>query len=303
MDIYHKPVLVKEVIDGLNISLGKRYVDATLGGGGHAVEIVKRGGILLGIDVDREALEFTKQKFEVGSDPTSLKLRGARKLEKNQATLVQGNFRDIETIARSHGFDHVDGILFDLGISSHQLDTPSRGFSFRFLDAPLDLRLHQGEGETAASLVNRLSEEELYEIFVHFGEEELARPIARAICRARRLTPIETTGQLVSVVQSVIADTRGQPAVLARIFQAIRIAVNDEIGALKAGLEGSRKLLVKEGRLVVISFHSLEDRIVKQFFQSEDWNTLTKKPIIAGHIETQQNPRARSAKLRIAQKL
>ncbi len=294
MDIYHKPVLVKEVIDGLNVSLGKRYIDATLGGGGHAIEIVKRGGILLGIDVDQEALEFTKQKFEIGS----------KTLEKiGKWKLVQGNFGDIETIARAHGFDHVDGILFDLGVSSHQLDTPSRGFSYRFADAPLDLRLHQYEGETAASLLQRLSEEELYEIFVHFGEEERARPIARAICRARAVRSIVTTGQLVTVVQSVIADTHQQPAMLSRIFQALRIAVNDEIGALKAGLEGSGKLLVKGGRLVVISFHSLEDRIVKQFFQSDDWNILTKKPIVARDIEIQQNRRARSAKLRIAEKL
>ncbi len=286
MDEYHKAVLVKEAIDGLGVVSDKRYIDATLGGGGHLEEIIRRGGIVLGIDTDREAVEFVRQK-----------------VEKKQATLVQGNFRDIETIARSHGFDHVDGILFDLGVSSHQLDMPQRGFSYRFGDAPLDLRLNQSEGETAASLLQRLSEEELYEIFAHFGEEERARPIARAICRARAIKPIRSVGQLVSIVQAVVVDQRLQPAVLSRIFQALRIAVNDEIGALKAGLEGSRKLLGKGGRLAVISFHSLEDRMVKRFFQREDWNTLTKKPIVARDIEVEQNRRARSAKLRIAEKL
>lgn len=293
MDIYHEPVLIAEVIDGLNISRGKKYIDATIGGGGHGIEIVKRGGILLGIDVDPEALELTKQKLEVGSE----------KLENTESwKVVQGNFRDIEKIAKENGFARVDGILFDLGISTHQLDTPMRGFSYRYLDAPLDLRLYQDEGETAASLINRLSEEELYEIFAHFGEEERAFAIAQAICRARSLTKFQTVGQLVEVISSVVGDKRQQNAVLSRVFQAIRIAVNDELGSLAAGLSGAQALIVSGGRLVVISFHSLEDRMVKQFLQ-EGWNVITRRPIVARGDEVRRNPRARSAKLRIAEKL
>lgn len=304
MDTYHEPVLVEEVIDGLHITAGKKYIDATIGGGGHGIEIVKRGGILLGIDVDPEALEFTKQKFEVGSDPTSLKLRGARKLENTESwKVVQGNFADIERIAKGNGFERVDGILFDLGVSSHQLDTPTRGFSYRFSDAPLDLRMDQSRGETAALLVNRLSEEELSEIFARFGEEDHAYNIAHAVCRARSLAKFQTVGQLVSVVSFVISDKKRRSAVLSRIFQALRIAVNDERSSLTAGLKGAQALLVSGGRLAVISFHSLEDRLVKQFLQQHGWRELTKRPIIASQDELRRNPRSRSAKLRIAEKL
>ena len=284
---YHIPVMVQEIIEGLQIKPGKRYIDATIGGGGHGWEIVRRGGDLLGIDVDRDALEFTKGKFEVGSE----KLEG-------QGTwkIVQGNFRDIGKLAREHGFETVDGVLFDLGVSSYQLDSASRGFSYRFGDAPLDLRLDQKKGRTAADIIAGASEEELYEIFAKYGEEERAGAIAHAVVLARRVKPIATTGQLAAIV------SESQPT-LSRVFQALRIAVNDELEALREGLLGSESLLVSGGRLAVISFHSLEDRIVKEFFKRAIWKMITKRPQRASFHEVEENIRSRSAKLRVAEKL
>lgn len=262
----HVPVLSREAVDGLNVRSRGTYIDATFGAGGHTAEIVKRGGEVLAIDVDPEV-----------------------------HAPVKGNFRDIEKIAKENGFEMVDGILFDLGVSSMQLDTPERGFSYRF-SGPLDLRFDQTKGKTASDIVNSYSEGELYEIFTRFGEENDARAIARAIVRARAIDHITTTEGLVKVVG-------GSRPVLSRIFQALRIAVNDELGALREGLNGAGKLLVNGGRLVVISFHSLEDRIVKQYMRSGGWKVLTKKPITANADEVKANPRARSAKLRIAIRL
>ena len=262
----HIPVLLNQVIAGLQVAAGKRYIDATFGGGGHAREIERRGGKVLGIDTDPDT------------------------------DAVHGNFRDIKKIAQENGFSKVSGILFDLGVSSHQLDTPERGFSYRFTNAPLDLRMDQSKGETAAQLINRLPESELYDIFVRYAEEELARPIAHAIYRARAVKPIETTGDLVKIIGN-------RPGVLSRIFQALRIAVNDEFGALKEGLAGAEELLEQEGRLVVLTFHSLEDRIVKKFLERSGFRRITKKPIVATQEEKELNPRARSAKLRIGEKL
>ena len=283
MNLFHTPVMPREAIEALQVEKGKKYIDATVGGGGHAVEIEKRGGILLGIDADQDAVEF------------------ARKNLKSQVVL--GNFRDIESIAKENGFEKVSGILFDLGVSSHELDTPERGFSYRFTNAPLDLRFDQTKGETAAQLVNRAREDELYEILARFGEEQLARPIARAIFRARAVKDIGKVRDLVAVVRSVIDHPKGVTATLSRVFQALRIAVNEELVALKEGLVGAKNVLEGGGRLVVISFHSLEDRAVKQFFRQGDWKIVTKKPLKPGRAEVVHNPRARSAKLRIAEKL
>lgn len=255
----HIPVLVKEVIEGLEVKEGKKYIDATVGGGGHSDAIRRLGGEVLGIDTDPDT------------------------------TAIHGNFRDIENIAREHGWTRVSGILFDLGVSSHQLDTPKRGFSYRFPDAPLDMRLG-GSGITAKELIEKSSEEELYEILATFGEVIGARRLSHAIKSARPLT----TGELLTIVGK-----RDAP----QVFQAIRIAVNDELGALKEGLEGAGRLLEKGGRLVVISFHSLEDRIVKQFMKRGGLRIVTKKPIVATHDEVMKNSRSRSAKLRIAEKL
>jgi len=265
---YHTPVLLTDAVELLAVQPGKKYIDGTVGGGGHAAEIIKRGGILLGVDIDRESIDFARQR-----------------LGKN-VTLVQGNFRDIERIAKENGFSEVDGVLLDLGVSSHQLDTPERGFSYRFGEAPLDLRLDQSKGETAAELIDRLNEDELYEILAKFGEVDRARELVGAIVRSR---PIKIAGELLQIV-----GTKDAP----QVFQALRIAVNDELAALKDGLAGSEKLIKRGGRIVVISFHSLEDRMVKWFMS--DWKVITKKPIRG---DKENNPRARSAKLRAAEKL
>ncbi len=294
MSKYHTPVLVKEVIEALNVRSGKKYIDATAGGGGHLGEILKLGGVVLGIDVDREALEFAEK--ELRSKIYDLRIKGTYKI-------VQGNFRDIERIAKENDFGTVDGILFDLGASSHQIDTEKRGFSYRFPDAPLDLRMNPEFGKSAADIINESSEEALYEIFATFGEEEKSRVIARAICRSRSIKPIAIVGDIVSAVERVVSDKKQRTGVLSRIFQALRIVVNDEFGALSEGLKGAATLLDTGGRLVVISFHSLEDRKVKLFLQGRSWRLISKKPVIATNEEVGANRRARSAKLRIAEKL
>ena len=192
-------------MEALNVTSGKRYIDATIGGGGHGIEIVRRGGLLLGIDVDPEAVEETKRIFNFQFFPRSgISLRETIFEEGRDWKIVQGNFRDIEHIAKENGFSAVDGVLLDLGVSSHQLDTPDRGFSYRFADAPLDLRLNQNEGKSAATLLGRVNREDLYEIFATFGEEERAGTIADAILGARRLKPIQTTGDLTAIVEAVV---------------------------------------------------------------------------------------------------
>lgn len=294
MSVFHVPVMVKEVIESLGIVSGKRYIDATVGGGGHGREIIKRGGNLLGIDVDHEAIEHAR---------IELKVQCPELKEGRDWTLVQGNFRDIEQIAKQHGFEQVAGVLFDLGVSSHQLDTPQRGFSYRYKQAPLDLRFDQTQEETAQNLINRLSEKELYEIFTRFGEEELAGAIVRVIAGSRRLKPIVTSGNLVEIIETVVKNQREKNAVLSRVFQALRMVVNDELGALKEGLKGAEKLLAPGGRLAIVDFHSLEDRIVKQFMRRPGWLLIKRKPTRASRKELLQNRRARSAKLRIAEKI
>ncbi len=293
MSDYHTPVLVAQVAEGLQVTPGKKYIDATLGGGGHSWEIIKRGGILLGIDTDAEALAAAKEE---------LRIKNKELEDKENWKIVQGNFRDIEKIATENGFTEIDGVLFDLGVSSHQLDTKERGFSYRFGDAPLDLRLNQNIGITAADYIKTATEDDVYETIGTYGEEERARAIARAIIRARQVSPIETTGELLKVIEGVVGEGQGK-AVASRVFQALRIVVNDEFGVLKEGLKGAQELIKPGGRLVVISFHSLEDRIVKQFLKTNVWKLITKKPIMANDTEIYLNKRARSAKLRIAEKL
>lgn len=292
--MYHTPVLRKEIIEALRVESGKKYIDATAGGGGHGVEIVRRGGILLGIDTDKEAIRETEKKLKL----ETLKLK-----IKQDWKLVQGNFRDIKRIAIENGFHKVDGILFDLGVSSNQLDTPERGFSYRFSGAPLDMRLDQSQGITAREILQTADEEELYEIFAKFGEEEHSRAIAHALVRARQVSRIVTTGQLLSIVEKEMSDKRHVKGTASRVFQALRIAVNDELSALQEGLNGAIDLLCHGGRIIVISFHSLEDRIVKQTLQSRKINIATKKPITATREEMFTNFRVRSAKLRIGEKI
>jgi len=272
---YHIPVLLKEAIDGLKVKPNGKYIDATIGGGGHAFEILKRGGVLLGIDIDQDAIDYVKEKLEINKD----------------IFLERGNFRNLKSIARKCGFDKVDGILFDLGVSSHQLDTAKRGFSFRS-DAPLDMRMDKESNLTAQYIVNKYSKEALYEIFSKYSEELDSRAIASAIVRARALKPIKTTGELAKFLP--------RPTL---VFQALRIAVNEELDNLIEGLHSGADILKKGGRMVVISFHSLEDRIVKLRFDKNKLKMITKKPIIPNYEEIKVNPRSRSAKLRIFEKI
>lgn len=292
MTTYHKSVLLQEVLEGLDVKPGKLYIDATLGGAGHAIEIIKKGGKVLGLDVDDDALTFVKQNIitEI-KDPKDL-------------TLVKGNFSHIEELAKKHNFFPVAGILFDLGVSSHQLDTPEKGFSF--VDGPLDMRMDTTLGVTAADLVNGLTEKEMVELFERFGEERFSKTIARAIVARRLEAPFTTTSDLAELIKSVVYRSGFDIHPATRVFQALRIAVNDELNVIKEALPQAVSLLESGGRLAVISFHSLEDRIVKQAFvafkEQGMGEIITKKIVIANEEEIGINRRSRSAKLRVFQK-
>jgi 16S rRNA (cytosine1402-N4)-methyltransferase len=286
---YHTSVLLKETVDGLNVKKNAIYIDCTLGAGGHTTEIIKRGGVVLGIDVDTDALDYVKENFK-------------SEISENKLKLAQGNFKDIEVIAKKYGYEKINGILFDLGVSSHQLDTAQRGFSFS-KDAPLDMRMDKSFGATARDLVNGLNKGELYELFTKLGEEVFAKSISNGIVRARELKPIETTGELAEIVARAYPRGVKKISPATKVFQALRIAVNDELNNLKEALPKSNSLLEKNGRLVVITFHSLEDRIVKdEFLRLEKENLgkiITHKPIIPTDEEAGENRRSRSSKLRI----
>ncbi len=284
MSTYHTPVLLDEVIQGLDVETGKRYIDATLGGGGHTRALLDAGAEVLALDEDQDAIEENKKMI-------CPRLR-----------IVQGNFRNIARIARKEGFEQVDGILFDLGVSSHQINTSSRGFTFRFEEAPLDMRFNINNVKSARELIALASEDELYEIFAKYGEEERARAIAVHLIRARQISPVTTAGQLRKVIEEVVGTGKASIGTIARIFQAIRIVVNDEMQALEEGLSGAFCLVRPGGRIAVISFHSLEDRIVKRMFKKSRFIEITKKPISATMAEETENPRSRSAKLRVVEK-
>lgn len=288
----HIPVMKEEVIQGLAIRPGKIYIDGTIGAGGHAIEILKRGGLVLGLDQDEEILEIALQE---------IKRQVAESVWKKNIRLVKGNFRNIARIAQANGYSKVNGILLDLGISSYQLDTKDRGFSYRFTDAPLDLRMDRSGGDTAAQLVNRVTREELYDILSTYGEEQLALRISHAIYSARAVSPIRTVGDLVNIVSGVVLGENERFGVLSRVFQGLRIAVNDELTALKIALTGAKSLLVPGGRVVVISFHSLEDRVVKLEMKKLPWHMITKHPLRPMPEEIEKNRRSRSAKLRVAE--
>lgn len=281
--IFHLPVLLKEVVEGLKVVRGEKYIDATVGGGGHTEQILKLGGEVLGIDADQEAIEYVKNKFKNWEN----------------LTFTRGNFRDIDKIAHSKGFDRVSGIIFDLGVSSHQLEKDERGFSFQ-KEGPLDMRMDQGLSVKASDLIKILTQKELYEILTKFGEENLAWPISKSIVRARLVKPIETTGDLAEVIGE---GRRGGIDKATKVFQALRIVVNDELNALSEALPKAVGLLKENGRLVAISFHSLEDRIVKkaflEFAKEKTGEIITEKPIVPGKEEINTNRRSRSAKLRI----
>lgn len=289
MSTFHKPVLLQEIIENLKVAKDHQYIDATVGGGGHTVEILNRGGVVLGIDQDEEALNFTRNLL--GQEYNS------------RLTLTKGNFKNIDKIAEKYGFTKVSGILFDLGISSYQVDEKSRGFSFR-KEARLDMRMDKDLKVSAFEIINNEPFETLERIFLKYGEEPKAEHIAHLITKTRSHKPINTTLELAELVSKVYGNPKESgrnPAT--RVFQALRVAVNDEINALKEGLNKSISLLDKGGRLVVISYHSLEDRIAKFKMKNEKLKIITKKPITGSWEEIRENRRARSAKLRIAQKI
>jgi len=294
MSIYHVPVLLNGIIKFLEVKPGKRFIDATVGGGGHTEAILKAGGLVLGIDQDEEAINEVKRRLW-------------NYIEKGQLIVKKGNFKNLEQITKEKNFTNVNGVLFDLGVSSHQLETPKRGFSFNS-DAPLDMRMDESLKITAADLVNGLNKGELYELFTKLGEEHYARPISQAIVRARNIKPITRCNELAAIILSVRRKgrlDRTHPAT--RVFQALRIAVNDELNALRVVLIEAIGVTARGGRIAVISFHSLEDRIVKNFFRTGEkerkLKLLTDKPIIPGDKEIEANPKSRSAKLRIAEKI
>lgn len=306
----HVTVLLKETVDGLDIKPGGTYVDCTLGGGGHSSYLLSQlteGGRLIAFDQDEIAIQNAKEKFSSYGE---------------QFITVKSNFRYLSEKIQELGITEVDGILFDLGVSSPQLDTPERGFSYHH-DAPLDMRMDQDAPLTAYDVVNSWSYEQLVRIFFQYGEEKFSKQIARKIEAYRENKAIETTGELVELIKEGIPAparrTGGHPA--KRVFQAIRIAVNDELKVFEEALESAIEMVKPGGRVSVITFHSLEDRICKTTFKRNSTTPqlppglpiipdefkpklklITRKPILPSDIELEENNRARSAKLRIAEK-
>jgi 16S rRNA (cytosine1402-N4)-methyltransferase len=306
LELHHEPVMMPEIMQALNVQPGGRYIDGTLGEGGHSREILRAadpGGQVLGLDADAEAITVATERLaEYGESFRA----------------VNVNFRDVRATALQYEFVPVHGVLFDLGVSSLQLDRESRGFSFRRAD-PLDMRFSFDQQITAADIVNRYAESELADIIFHLGEDRAARRIARAIVRSR---PILTSLELAEVIEKVNPRRGKRTHPATQTFQAIRIAVNDELSALETALEQAVSLLGQGGRMAVISYHSLEDRIVKNFVRKQasdcicppgtpvcrcdhlaTLKVITRRPLIPTDAETASNPRARSAKLRVAERI
>lgn len=296
---YHVPVLADESVDYLITRPDGVYVDVTFGGGGHGRLVLK-------------ALSPQGKLFGFDQDPDA----AANALDDDRFTFVAANFRDLRNYLRLYGVEHIDGLLADLGVSSHQFDAAERGFSFRF-DAPLDMRMNQEGARTAADLVNGLGAEDLQYVLGQFGEVRNARTLAQAIVAARESRPVRTIGDFLTVVDPLVRGQRNR--YLAQVFQALRIAVNDEIEALTGLLQQATELLRPGGRLVVISYHSLEDRLVKNFMRAgradgkpekdfygninRPYRILTRKPVAPSAAEIARNPRARSAKLRVGERV
>ena len=299
MSEYHVPVLLEPSLEALQIKPGGIYIDATFGGGGHAKEIIRRlddKGYLFVFDQDTDA--------------------AANVWNDDRLTLIQSNFRHLLQWMKYYGVNgKINGILADLGVSSHQFDDPERGFSYRY-DEPLDMRMNQSQKLTAGDIINTYSAAQLQEIFSRYGEITNARTLAQHIVNARGAGQISTTGQLVNIIEEVV---RGQKMrYLSQLFQALRIEINDEMNALKDLLRDAAEVLAPEGRMVVISYHSLEDRLVKRYFKAGNfegeaekdffgktktlWNVITKNPIEPDVEEQSRNPRSRSAKMRVASK-
>ena len=311
MEFEHRTVLLDRTIEYLKVVPGGVYEDCTLGGGGHSLEILKRlgeRGRLIGIDRDQNAIKAAGERLASFSD---------------KAVLVHGNFRDIRRIVHGIGITAVDGVVMDLGVSSHQLDRRERGFSY-MQDAPLDMRMDRQQSLTAMEVVNTYSEADLARVISGYGEERWARRIAAFIVREREKAPIKTTGQLVDIIKAAIPASarRKGPHPAKRTFQALRIEVNDELGILERAVKDGVDLLKSGGRICVITFHSLEDRKIKNIFRELEnpctcppkapacvcgkkpvIRVVTRKPVVPDKEEIQQNPRARSAGLRVAEKL
>lgn len=307
----HRSVLLDECIEGLNIDPAGIYVDGTAGGGGHSFEIVKRltaGGRLIAIDRDDAALAAASKRLADYSD---------------RVTFVKSNFSSVKEVLESLGIEKINGILMDLGVSSYQLDTPERGFSHNN-DAPLDMRMDTSAPLDAYMVVNNYTRDQLKKIIYDYGEDRFAPRIANAIVNARELKPIETTGELVKIIKSAIpaAAREGGHHPAKRTFQAIRIEVNGELDAIEPAIDSAVQMLAEGGRICIITFHSLEDRIVKQTYakhaegctcpknfpvcvcgKTPEVKVVTRKPIVPSERELEENPRSRSSKLRIAEKL
>ncbi len=307
----HYSVMLGETVDGLNIKPDGIYVDCTLGGAGHSNEILKRlgeNGKLIGIDQDSYALEKASERLRAYGD---------------RAVLLKGNFSDAAELLTDAGFEKIDGVVADLGVSSFQLDNADRGFSY-MQDAPLDMRMNQDKGFSAYNVINEYDERQLSKIIDMYGEERFARKIAANICRARESKPIETTLELAEIIKnSIPAKNRADgPHPAKRTFQAIRIEVNGELDVIDKMINGLFPMLNSKGRMAIITFHSLEDRIVKHSFleftkgcecppdfpvcvcgKKPQGTVITKKPILPSDAELEENPRSRSAKLRICEKI
>lgn len=305
LPFYHLPVLLAEALEALQPAPGKLFFDGTLGGGGHTEALLQRGARVVAMDQDQQALAYAKERLKSYSD---------------RFCALRGNFRYFPQIVEEAGLSGFDGMLVDIGVSSHQLDDATRGFSFN-KEAPLDMRMNTDADQTASDLINTAAEQELVRVFFEYGEEPNARRIARAIVKARASRLIQTTTQLADIVAAV-SPKRGKRHPATLVFQALRIAVNDELAALRDFLAAAPQWLKPGGRLVVITFHSLEDRIVKQGFahlsmpelDRPEWpaprpnpdcvlKVITRKPIEASQGEIEINPRARSARLRVAERL
>lgn len=308
----HKSVLLYETIDSLNVKPDGIYVDGTLGGGGHALEVCKRLGTygrLIGIDQDGDAIKAASERLKAYED---------------KVTVVRSNYENIQTVLKDLGIERVDGIYLDLGVSSYQLDIPERGFTYREEDAPLDMRMDQRNEQTAADIINTYSEFDLYRIIRDYGEDKFAKNIAKHIVRERQIKPIETTGELSEIIKGAIpAKVRavgGHPS--KRTFQAIRIELNKELEVLMKSLDTMIDLLNPGGRLSVITFHSLEDRIVKTRFKTNEdpcicpsnfpvcvcgkkskGKVITRKPIVPSEEEIEENKRSKSSKLRVFERI
>lgn len=302
IEIYHTPALLHESVDGMNIRTGSICVDVTFGGGGHSKEILSRlgnKGHLYAFDQDEDAINNIQ--------------------EDNKFTFIRSNFRFLKNFIKYHGVEEVDAILADLGVSSHHFDAEDRGFSFRFEDSDLDMRMNQKAGKTAAQVLNTYTEEQLADVFYLYGELKQSRRIASAIVKTRKEKPYRKVSDLLDTLNSFVGRGEKEKKVLAQAFQALRIEVNEEMETLKEMLEQALDILKPGGRLVVITYHSLEDRLVKNFFKTGNFEgkvekdffgnfetpfrLINNKVIVPSREEEERNPRSRSAKLRIAEKI